>query len=127
MFGIEINAMRYIAHILILVGLLGCATTGEYKLYRRDKTIDYPKEKVSLKLINDTTGIFTNAEAGRGAFNQKFSFDKVNGKYLVIRSVAPISNDFISLHQSDTIVAHKNRLHFFYNGEKKYLLSFKRK
>ncbi len=127
MLGIEINAMRYITHLLILVGLLSCVSTQEYKLYRRDKTINYPREKLSLKLVNDSTGMFINVDEGRETFNQKFSFEKISDKYLVIESVDSISSNIISLKRNDTIVVHRKRLHFFYNGDKKYLLSFKKK
>jgi hypothetical protein len=128
MFGIEINLMRHIVYIFIFIGFLGCATTKEYKLYRRDKSINYPKEKLTLKLISDTTGLFINADEGRETFNQKFIFARSNNdEYLIIEDVTPVSKNLISIKQGDTLVVHKNRMHFFYTGDKKYLLSFKRK
>ena len=117
--------MRYI-YLFVFFGAFSCSTTNEYKLYRRDKSINYPKEKLSVKLIDDTTGLFVNADEGREALNQKFSFTRVD-KFLVIESVNPSHQQLISLNQGDTIIVHKNRLHFFYDGDKKYLLSFRKK
>jgi hypothetical protein len=121
--------MRCIAYIYICIsiGFFSCTTTKEYKLYRRDKSINYPNEDLTLRFINDTTGFFINEDKHNKTFNQKFNFDREYNKYLIIREVKPIDKNIISLNQGDTIVVYKNQLHFFYNGDKKYLLSFKKK
>lgn len=127
MFGMETNFMSNTIYLVIFITLFSCSTSKEYKLYRRDKTINYPKEELTLSLINDTTGLFFNKYKDKEAFNQRFSFTKSSNKYLIIEDITPTSKWLISLNQGDTIVVHKNQLHFFYNGDKKYLLSFKKK
>ncbi len=126
MFGTEIKIMRYIVYIFLFFSLFSCSASKEYMLYRRDRSINYPKEKLSLRLINDTIGLFVNSDEGREPLNQKFSFKRAD-KFLVIESVNPSDQNLISLNQGDTIIVHKNRLHFFYEGSKRYLLSFKKK
>jgi hypothetical protein len=122
--------MKSYIYILFAVVLVSCTARKlftEYKLYRRDKTINYPPGKLTLKFNSDTTGEFINADGIREAFSQKFHFARVDDSYLIVQEVSPTSRNFISLKQGDTIIMDKKRLHFFYNGDKKYFLSFKKK
>jgi hypothetical protein len=118
--------MRCFLIIFSVLGFLGCSTSKEYKLYRRDKRLNYPAGKLRINIVNDTTGFFTSSDHKREILNQKFAFKK-SGNFLVIRDVSPSNPNVIALTQGDTIVVHKNRLLFFYRGDKKYLLYFKKK
>ncbi|HMI79163.1 MAG TPA: hypothetical protein VK484_10225 [Ferruginibacter sp.] len=122
--------MRKIISIFIVAAFCSCKTTGklfkEYILYHKDKNINYPKENLTVRFISDTTGLFINSDEGREIFNQSFAFSRVKNDYLIIGNVDQTSLSLISLKQGDTIVLAKRRLLFFYNGDKKYLLSFKR-
>ncbi|WP_414524355.1 hypothetical protein, partial [Umezakia ovalisporum] len=69
---------------------------------------------------------FINGDVGREKFNQSFAFSRVKNDYLIIENVHPKSTSVISLKQGDTIVLDKKRLYYFYTGDKKFLLSFKR-
>lgn len=118
-------------YLLVLSVLYSCSSSklfDEYRLYHRDRTINYPKEILTLKFINDSTGIFINENNNqeRERFNQTFTYSKVKSEYLIIKQLDQTNLYLISLKQGDTIVLDKNRLHFFYDGEKKYLLSFKK-
>lgn len=117
--------------IIIIASFCSCSTTSKlfekYTLYRRDKTINYPKEKLSFKFINDTTGLFINSYNGSEILSQKFSFSRIKNEYLIISHVNPINQSLISLKQGDTIIFYKKRLLFFYKSDKKYLLSFRKK
>ncbi len=124
--------MKKVAYILLffMAVFYSCNTSKlakEYKLYQRDKTINYPKENLSIKLANDTTGLFVNNYESTKVFNQDFVFSKIKDDYLIIRNVSQSNPHLISFKQGDTIVLTKGRLLFFYNGDKKYLLSFKKK
>lgn len=122
--------MRKLISIFIVAAFCSCNTAGrlfkDYTLYHRDKSINYPKENLTLRFNNDTTGLFINSNEGRETFNQSFAFSRVKNDYLIIEKVNPASLSLISLKQGDTIVLTKRRLLFFYNGDKKYLLSFKK-
>ncbi len=116
--------------LLLLTAFCSCSTSklyNEYRLYHRDKSLNFPTDLLSIKIINDTTGIFINADKHTTRINQKFTFDKINNDYLIIKQLDQINPHLISLKMGDTIVMDKKRLHLFYNGEKKYLLSFKKK
>jgi hypothetical protein len=122
--------MKIAISIFVVFALFGCTSSKlfkEYELYRRDKTINYPSENLSLKFGSDSTGTFTNADNSRESFTQTFDFVKVNNDYLIVKNIAPTSQSLISLSKGDTIIIDKKRLHFFYNGDKKYFLSFKNK
>ena len=121
--------MKNIRYILIVFIFFSCVKTNlfkEYVLYRRDISINYPKEKLSLKFISDTTGLFINTNNKGDVIIQRFNFIKLNNDYLIVERVVPICNNLISLKPSDTIIIDKSHLHFFYIGDKKYLLSFKK-
>lgn len=122
--------MKRVICAFFLIGLFSCSTIEfpkKYALYQRDKSLNYPEEDLSIELINDTIGLFTNLNEGSEVFSQKFDFEKVNNDYLIIGNVSQINEDFISLSRGDTIVIDKKRLLFFYVKYKKYLLSFRRK
>jgi len=116
--------------IIIIAAFCSCNTTGklfkEYTLYHRDRSINYPKENLTFQFISDTTGLFINSDEKRETFNQNFSFSRVKDDYLIVKIVNQTSPNLISLKQGDTIVLDKKRIHFFYTGDKKYLLSFKK-
>ena len=121
--------MKKVLVILIVTTFLSCNTSKlfkEYTLYHRDKNINYPKETITVRFVSDTTGLFSNSDDGRDTFIQSFSFSRLKDDYLIIEAVDQINQNLISLKNGDTIVIAKKRLHFFYNGDKKYLLSFKR-
>ena len=116
--------------ILIVLIFSGCGSSKlykEYSLYRRDKHINYPDEKLSIELLNDTTGLFFNKRKDKELFKQTFNYQKINSDYLVISDINPIDPNLLALNKGDTIVVDRSQLHFFYEGEKKYLLSFKKK
>ena len=123
--------MRKVICIFTVATFCSCNTTGklfkEYALYHRDKSINYPKENLTVKFVNDTSGLFINSDEGRKIFNQGFTFSRVKNDFLIIENVNQVSPNLISLKRGDTIIVDKKRLHFFYTGDKKYLLSFKRK
>tara|TARA_R110001592_G_scaffold211053_1_gene462739 strand:+ start:433 stop:786 length:354 start_codon:yes stop_codon:yes gene_type:complete len=115
--------------MFLLITILSCSTTEfpkNYALYKRDKNLNYPDEDLKIVLVNDTTGVFTNSKESFETLSQRFYFEKVNNEYLVVDNVSPIDDSSISLNKGDTIVVYKKRLHFFYHGNQKYLLSFKR-
>jgi hypothetical protein len=116
--------------ILIVSIFFSCNTSSklfkEYSLYQRDKNINYPKEKLTIKFSSDSTGLFINRSNEGEEFQQSFSFLRVESDYLVIESITPENFSFISIKKGDTIVVTNKQLHFFYKGDQKYLLSFKR-
>jgi hypothetical protein len=121
--------MKKVLVILIVTTFLKCTTSKlfkEYTLYHRDKNINYPKETITVRFVSDTTGLFSNSDDGRDTFIQSFCFSRIKDDYLIIEAVNQINQNLISLKNGDTIVTAKKQLHFFYNGDKKYLLSFKR-
>ncbi len=122
--------MRTILSLFIIAAFCSCKTTGklykEYEMYHRDISINYPKENLAIRFNSDTTGLFINTREGRICFNQSFAFSRVKSDYLIIRNVDQTNLNLISLKQGDTIVLDKRRLLYFYNGDKKYLLSFKK-
>lgn len=118
--------MRTICVVLLLISL-GCSTGKEYKLYRRDKKINYPEERLVISLANDHKGSLINSKKGRERFVQEFIYRNDKNQFLIIESVNPTSEKFISLSAGDTIVQYKNQLHYFYKGERKYFLSFRKK
>ncbi len=111
--------MRKVISIFIISAFCSCNTAGklfkEYTLYHRDKSVNYPKENLTIRVISDTTGLFINTDEGREVFNQNFSFSRVKNDYLLIGNVDQTSLSLISLKQGDTIVLAKKRLLFFYN------------
>jgi hypothetical protein len=122
--------MKKILYIIVVLTISSCNSSKlftEYELYRRDKYFDYPKEKLTIKLFNDTTGLFVNSDKGRESFIQEFTFSKIKSDYLIVEDLNIQNSHFISLNKGDTIILEKRRLHFIYNGDKKYFLSFKRK
>lgn len=121
--------MKNILFLLIFFVCYSCNAHRlfkEYSLYHRDKTLNYPKDKILLKFMSDSTGLFMNESKNGTIFNQKFTCSNVNNNFLIIKELDQINHSLISLKQGDTIIVHKNKLHFFYNGDEKYLLSFKR-
>ena len=122
--------MRNIAYLIfVLVFTVSCKSAKlykQYKSYLRDKYFNYPEEKLKLKFTSDTTGEFINKKKNGGVINQEFIFSRIKNDYLIIKKVNFENNKNISFKQGDTIVIAKRRLLFFYNGEKKYLLAFKK-
>jgi hypothetical protein len=123
--------MRNIACLLLVLAFtVSCSTSKlyrEYKSYRRDKYFNYPEEKLTLKFNSDTTGEFINRKKNGEIVNQHFIFSRVNDDYLIIKKVDLQDIKNISFRQGDTIILAKRRLLFFYNGDKRYFLSFKKK
>lgn len=119
--------MRNICILLIFVSLSCCSPGKEYKLYRRDRSINYPEEKLIITLTDDHKGSLTNSKKGRESFTQQFIYRNDKNEFLIIESVKPGTEELISLSAGDTITRYKNQLHFFYNGQRKYFLSFKKK
>jgi hypothetical protein len=118
--------MKPISYLFIILGIFSCSTIEVYKLYRSDKSRNHPKEELTLKLVNDTTGLFINSDVGRKALTQKFHFIRRDG-FLLVEDIMPENSRLISLQRGDTIIAHKNHLYFFYDGDKKFFLSFRKK
>jgi hypothetical protein len=121
--------MKKILLLVVCFMCYGCNTNvlfKEYSLYQRDKTINYPKDKLSLKFINDTTGLFINNCLSGESLSQRFIYSRINNNYLVIEKLSLLNSNLISLGKGDTIIVHKNKLFYFYKGNEKYLLSFRR-
>lgn len=122
--------MRNIAYlILVFIFIVSCRTTNlhkEYISYRRDKYFNYPDENLVLKFNSDTTGEFINKKKNGEIINQYFIFSRVKDDYLIIKKVDLQDIKNITFREGDTIVLAKRRLLFFYKGDKKYLLSFKK-
>ena len=77
--------MKKIFHVIIVLAICSCNGSKlftEYKLYRRDKYFDYPKEKLTIKILNDSAGLFVNTHKGRESFSQEFTFSKIENDYL---------------------------------------------
>ena len=116
--------------ILIILLSYSCNTSNlykGYKLYRSDKSINYPKENLTIKFINDTTGWFINKKIGREKFIQTFYFSKKKNDYLIIEEVKQTDSNMISFKEGDTIVIDEKKLYYFYLNEENYFLSFKKK
>ena len=125
--GYKITEKEGIFFILFTVFMFSqCNTHEEYVLYNANKYFNYPNEKLKIVFINDTTGIFLNNYNINDTFNQQFNYVKTTN-FLKIKNINIENPNVISLKKGDTIIYHKNKLYYFYNGEKKYGLYFKKR
>ncbi len=119
--------MKKLIFLVIILLIYSCHTSKiykEYSLYRRDKEIYYPEAHLTIKFEGDSTGLFINNAKNKEVFTQQFVFSKENN-FIIIEDLDQTNPNVISLSLGDTIIAYNKRLHFFYEGEKKYFLSFK--
>ena len=126
--------MKRILQILVLLFLLAstnsCSVNKypvKYSIYKGDKEINFPKNKIEIALLNDTTGIFKNYLSSDTVFVQKFKYEISDSAFLLISSLDTLNQDIISLNNNDTITVYKRKMLYFYNGETKYLLYFRKK
>lgn len=129
MYGIIINVVRKLLYIISLIGF-SCNSSRlytEYRLYRRDYFYPFPREKLTIQLFNDSTGLFVNKDKGREPFSQRFGFSEVKNVHLIVENLDQTDSHIISLKQGDTIILDGRRLHFIYRGDIKYILSFKKR
>ena len=95
-------------------------------MYRADKKIYYPNNKINIQLLNDYSGIFQNNTNKKEFFLQKFNYVVADKYFLIINDLDTTYSNVISLSLNDTLIIYKNKM-YFYNAEKKYLLYFKKK
>ncbi|MFT5917928.1 MAG: hypothetical protein ACI81T_004445, partial [Bacteroidia bacterium] len=103
--------------------LFSCSSSETYKFYRTDNGLNYPSNKFTIILFEETKGVFINEDV-EGKY-QEFSF-LMSGNLIVIQDVSFIDKEYIFLSKGDTIVSFRNKLRFMYQGKEKSLLSFRR-
>ena len=116
--------------LLLLAGINSCSVNKypvKYSIYKGDKEIKFPKNKIEIVLLNDTTGIFKNYLSSDKVFVQNFNYEISDSAFLFISSLDTLNQDVISLNNNDTITIYKRKMLYFYNGETKYLLYFRKK
>ena len=101
--------------------------SNNFVLYRGDRQINFPNEKLEISLINNSLGIFTNHINSNKTFIQKFNYEIYDTSFLVVSNLDTLNTDIISLNNNDTIIIYKKKMLFFYNGKEKYLLYFRKK
>lgn len=99
----------------------------KYSIYKGDKEISVPNNKIEIFLMNDTIGVFKNYLNSDEVFVQNFNYHISNNAFLHISSLDTVNRNIISLSNNDTITVYKRKMLYFYNGEKKYLLYFRKK
>lgn len=121
--------MKRIIYILISLLFFSCSTEKlykEYSAYPRDKSLNFPKEKLTLQFVNDTLGLFINSNDNRKTYTQSFNFLKKDN-YLIIKDINTIDENEISFKKGDTLLMYKKKLHVFFKGKEKYFVSFRKK
>jgi len=116
--------------IILLACISGCAIKKypvKYTIYKGDKEINFPNNKIEISLLNDTSGVFRNYFNSDKVFVQKFNYEIADSAFLLISSLDTLNQDIISLNNNDTITVYKRKMLYFYNGETKYLLYFRKK
>lgn len=126
--------MRRIKQIAVFIYLLGCISACstnmypvKYTIYKGDKEINFPNNKIEISLLTDTSGIFRNYLSSGKVFVQKFNYEMADSAFLVISHLDIFNQNIISLSNNDTITVYKRKMLYFYNGKKKYLLYFRKK
>ncbi len=126
--------MKRILQITVIIILLayvsGCVTQKypiKYAVYRGDKEINFPDNKIEISLLNDTSGVFRNYLNTDKVFVQNFNYEIADSAFLLISSLDTLNQDIISLNNNDTITIYKRKMLYFYKGERKYLLYFRKK
>ncbi|WP_353165342.1 hypothetical protein [Empedobacter brevis] len=126
--------MRRILKITVIIFLAICANSCilkkypvSYSIYKGDKEINFPNNKIEILLMNDTTGVFKNYLNSDKAFVQKFNYNISDNAFLHISNLDTLNQNIISLSNNDTITVYKRKMLYFYNGEKKYLLYFRKR
>ncbi len=120
-----IRVFKIIVVLFFIVCANGCVLKKypvKYYLYKGDKNINFPKNKIEIFLIDDTTGVFKN-----DGFVQNFNYSFSNNSFLHISNLDTVNQNIISLSNNDTIILYKRKMLYFYNGEKKYLLYLRKK
>ena len=101
--------------------------SNDFVLYRGNRQINFPNEKLEISLINDSSGIFTNHINSNEIFIQKFNYEISDTSFLVVSNLDTLNTNIISLNNNDTIIIYKKKMLFFYDGKEKYLLYFRKK
>jgi hypothetical protein len=115
--------------ILLAISAKGCILKKypvRYSIYKGDKEINFPNTKIEIFLMNDTTGVFKNHLKSDKIFIQKFNYDISNEAFLHISNLDTLNQNIISLSNNDTLTVYGRKMLYFYNGEKKYLLYFRK-
>ena len=123
------NVLRGSFLLFLLVCNLQCTQKNypvSYSIYKGDKEIDFPKSKIELSLLNDSSGVFKNSLESDSVFIQKFNYQISDDAFLHINHLDTTYSGVISLSVGDTITMYKKKMLYFYDGEKKYLLYFKK-
>jgi len=116
--------------LILLVSINSCYVNKypvKYSIYKGNKEINFPQNKIEITLLNDTAGIFKNYLSSDTVFSQKFKYEISGSAFLLINSLDTLHQNAISLNNNDTIIVYKRKMLYFYNGETKYLLYFKEK
>lgn len=122
--------LQITAIIILLACISGCAIKKypiKYTMYKGDKEINFPNNKIEISLLNDTSGVFSNYFSSDKVFVQKFNYEIADSAFLLINSLDTLNHDIISLNNNDTIMVYKRKMLYFYNGKTKYLLYFRKK
>lgn len=126
--------MKRILKIIAIVFLLVYTTSGcaikrypvRYSIYRGDKEINFPNSKIEISLLNDTSGVFKNYLNSDKVFIQKFNYEITDSAFLHVSNLDTLNLGIISLNNNDTITIYKRKMLYFYNGDTKYLLYFRK-
>ena len=126
--------MKRILEITLIVFLLACTSgcsletyPARYSIYKGDKEINFPDNKIELFILNDTSGVFKNYLNSDNVFVQKFNYEISDNAFLHVNNLDTLNRNIISLSNNDTITVYKRRMLYFYNGKTKYLLYFRKK
>lgn len=118
-----------ILFIFLLTGAISCSTNKypvKYSIYKGDKEIFFPKDKIEITLLNDTVGVYKNYHNSDTIFIQNFNYEIVNDAFLLISNLDTLNQRIISLNNNDTITIYQRKMLFFYDGNVKALLYFRK-
>lgn len=125
--------MKEIIKITVFVFLLVCVNSCalkkypvRYSIYKGDKKINYPSSKIEIILLDETKGVLKNHLIKDSVFVQRFNYEISDNAFLHVYNLDTINRNVISLNKNDTITMYKRKMLYFYNGETKYLLYFRK-
>ena len=112
------------------MGVNGCSTNKypvKYSIYKGDKEIFFPKSKIEITLLNDTVGVFKNYYDSDIVIIQNFNYEISNDAFLLISNLDTINQSIISLNNNDTITIYHRKMLYFFDGDLKTLLYFRKR
>ena len=108
---------------------IGCKVKkypSSYFIYKGDQEINYPNSKIELLFLDDSTAFFINYLSKEHVFKQRFNYNISENSFIVVKKTDTLNKNIISLNINDTIITYKNKMYYFYNGDKNFFIYFKK-